>query len=79
MLDREQPDLFLFGGDNCCGHTHKNDGEAELCDIRLCFDASAGTRCYGDDSTRGCRIFDLSANEPGKILTRMVYKSEFGM
>ena len=63
----------------CCGHTHKNDGEAELCGIRLCFDASAGTRCYGDETTRGCRIFYLSADAPGKILTRMVHKSEFGI
>ena len=63
----------------CCGHTHRNDGEAELCGIRLCFDASAGTRCYGNDETRGCRIFDLSESEPDRILTRMVHKSEFGM
>lgn len=62
-----------------CGHTHRNDGEAELCGIRLCFDGSAGTRCYGDEATRGCRIFDLSEKDPGRIMTRMIRKSEYGL
>ncbi len=62
-----------------CGHTHQNDGETELCGIRLCYSASAGTRCYGDEATRGCRVFDIFEDEPEKPVTRMVHRSEFGL
>lgn len=55
-----------------CGHTHKNDFEAEYCGIRLCWDACVGYRCYGIDELRGGRIFEISANDPWNIRTEMI-------
>ena len=46
-----------------CGHTHRNDFEAEYCGIRLCWDACVGYRCYGNDNLRGGRLFEVR-NDP---------------
>ncbi len=60
----------------CCGHTHMNDFDAEYCGIRLCWDACAGYRCYGTDSLRGGRLFEISAADPWNIQTWMIHTQE---
>ncbi|MBR4942161.1 MAG: metallophosphoesterase [Clostridia bacterium] len=57
----------------CCGHTHMNDFEAELCGIRLCWDACAGYRCYGTDSIRGGRLFVIREDDPTTVETKMIH------
>ena len=59
-----------------CGHTHKNDFEAEYCGIKLCWDACAGYRCYGIDELRGGRLFEIRENDPWYIHTRMIHTNE---
>lgn len=59
-----------------CGHTHMNDFEAEYCGVRLCWDACAGYRCYGDDQRRGGRLFVVQEADPAHIQTEMLYTSE---
>ena len=56
-----------------CGHTHKNDFEAEYCGIRLCWDACAGYRCYGIDELRGGRLFTIHEDDPWNIETTMLH------
>ncbi|MBQ4354480.1 MAG: metallophosphoesterase [Clostridia bacterium] len=55
-----------------CGHTHRNDFEAEYCKIRLCWDACAGYRCYGVNERRGGRLFEIRADDPWNIITKMI-------
>lgn len=55
-----------------CGHTHMNDFEAEYCGIRLCWDACVGYRCYGIDSLRGGRLFEIKEEDPWNLQTTMV-------
>ena len=67
--------LLLQRGDVrtiACGHTHRNDFEAEYCGIRLCWDACAGYRCYGTDELRGGRLFLFRESDPGRPETRML-------
>lgn len=59
-----------------CAHTHLNDLEAEYCGIKLCWDACAGYRCYGDDAIRGGRLFEIRENDPWNISTRMIHTLE---
>jgi len=56
----------------CCGHTHHNDFEAVYCGIRLCWDACAGYSCYGTDTHRGGRIFDITEQDPWSVKTQMI-------
>ena len=56
-----------------CGHTHRNDFEAEYCGIRLCWDGCAGYRCYGTDELRGGRLFTVREDDPWHITTRMIH------
>lgn len=52
-----------------CGHTHRNNFSSELYGIKLCLDATAGFTCYGEDVSRGGRVFELSEENPDKIVT----------
>ncbi len=56
----------------CCGHTHRNDFDAEYCGIRLLWDACAGYRCYGIDAHRGGRLFTYCEDQPGVVTTQMI-------
>lgn len=56
-----------------CGHTHRNDFEAEYCGIRFCWDACAGYRCYGIDSLRGGRLFEVNEKDLWHLTTTMIY------
>ena len=60
----------------CCGHTHRNDFSSIYCGIQLCYDGCVGFSCYGDDNTRGGRIFEISEHDPWNIRTRMVHATE---
>lgn len=62
-----------------CGHTHRNDFEAEYCGIRLCWDACAGYRCYGIDSLRGGRLFEIREEDPWHLETRMIHTEKMIM
>ncbi len=67
--------LLLQRGDIkaiCCGHTHRNDFDAEYCGIRLLWDACVGYRCYGVDERRGGRLFVYHEDNPAVVDTRMV-------
>ena len=67
--------LLLQRGDIkalCCGHTHKNDFDAEYCGIRLLWDACVGYRCYGVDERRGGRLFIYNEDDPAKVNTTMI-------
>ena len=71
--------LLLQRGDikaMCCGHTHRNDFDAEYCGIRLCWDSAVGYRCYGDDEHRGGRLFVYHEDSPETIDTKMIYTLE---
>ncbi len=56
-----------------CAHTHNNDGEAQYCGIRVCWDACAGFRCYGTDELRGGRLFEIHDDDPDSFSTRMIH------
>jgi hypothetical protein len=67
--------LLLQRGDIraiCCGHTHRNDFDAEYCGIRLLWDACVGYRCYGVDERRGGRLFVYHEDDPTKVDTHMI-------
>ncbi len=67
--------LLLQRGDVkaiCCGHTHRNDFDAEYCGIRLLWDACAGYRCYGVDERRGGRLFVYREDDPTAVNTQMI-------
>lgn len=67
--------LLLQRGDIkgiCCGHTHRNDFEAEYCGIRLFWDACVGYRCYGVDERRGGRLFVFHEDHPENFESYMV-------
>ncbi len=67
--------LLLQRGDVkaiCCGHTHRNDFDAEYCGIRLLWDACVGYRCYGADERRGGRLFVYHEDDPWVVDTKMV-------
>lgn len=67
--------LLLQRGDVkaiCCGHTHRNDFDAEYCGIRLLWDACVGYRCYGVDERRGGRLFVYHEDDPSVVDTKMV-------
>ncbi|MBE6599230.1 MAG: hypothetical protein E7638_07300 [Ruminococcaceae bacterium] len=67
--------LLLQRGDIraiCCGHTHRNDFDAEYCGIRLLWDACVGYRCYGVDERRGGRLFVYREDDPTKVNTSMI-------
>lgn len=67
--------LLLQRGDIkavCCGHTHKNDFDAEYCGIRLLWDACVGYRCYGVDQRRGGRLFVYREDDPDAVTTQMI-------
>lgn len=55
-----------------CGHTHRNDFEAEVDGIRLFWDASVGYRCYGVDERRGGRLFIFNEKNPTEFKSRMI-------
>ena len=68
--------LLLQRGDVkalCCGHSHKNDFDAEYCGIRLLWDSCVGYRCYGEDERRGGRLFVYREDDPSKVETKMIY------
>lgn len=52
-----------------CGHTHRNNFSAELYGIKVCLDATAGFTCYGEDVSRGGRIFEIDQENPSNINT----------
>ena len=67
--------LLLQRGDVkaiCCGHTHRNDFDAEYCGIRLLWDACVGYRCYGVDERRGGRLFIYREDQPETVTTHMI-------
>ncbi len=67
--------LLLQRGDIkaiCCGHTHRNDFDAEYCGIRLLWDACVGYRCYGEDTRRGGRLFVYHRDDPALVETKMI-------
>ena len=67
--------LLLQRGDVkaiCCGHTHRNDFDAEYCGIRLLWDACVGYRCYGVDERRGGRLFLYREDAPDVVTTSMI-------
>ncbi|MBR6510457.1 MAG: metallophosphoesterase [Clostridia bacterium] len=71
--------LLLQRGDIkaiCCGHTHRNDFDAEYCGIRLCWDGAVGYRCYGVDERRGGRLFIYREDAPEVINTKMIHTLE---
>lgn len=62
-----------------CGHVHKNDFCGEYCGIKICFDGCVGyNECttYGDDETRGGRLFEINENDPWNIKTEMIYAKD---
>lgn len=61
----------------CCGHSHKNDYSAEYCGIKLCYDACVGYSAYGEESTRGARLFVINENEPEKFSTGMLHGKDY--
>ncbi|MBO4228887.1 MAG: metallophosphoesterase [Clostridia bacterium] len=67
--------LLLQRGDVravCCGHTHRNDFDADYCGIRLLWDACVGYRCYGVDERRGGRLFVYREDAPEEVTTSMI-------
>ena len=67
---------ILQRGDVCCiscAHTHRNNFEASFCGIKVCFDSTAGMTCYGEEETRGGRIFEIDENDPWHIVTYPYY------
>ena len=63
------------------GHDHNNTFDGVYCGIRMGFDGSAGYHAYGlgphdpggdRERLRGGRIFDIYADKPQEIRTRMV-------
>lgn len=71
--------MMLLRGDIkavCAGHSHKNDFESDFCGMKFCFDGCIGYTCYGEDSTRGGRIFDIDANDPSNITTKMIHMKD---
>lgn len=56
----------------CAGHTHMNTLHGTYCGVQLCFDGAAGCTCYGLESERGGRLFEISQEDPWNIQTRML-------
>lgn len=64
--------LLLQRGDVrciCAGHTHRNNFSADVYGINVCLDATAGWTCYGDDESRGGRVFEITEADPQNIKT----------
>ncbi len=52
-----------------CGHTHRNNFEASYCGIKMFFDSTAGLTCYGEEQTRGGRVFEINQNNTENIVS----------
>ncbi len=62
-----------------CGHAHENDFCGEYCGIKICFDGSVGYNkktSYGNDETRGGRLFEISQDAPWNIKTTMLHTKD---
>ena len=67
------------------GHDHNNTFDGTYCGIRMGYDGSAGYHAYGmgkydpsgdRERLRGGRIFDLRAEDPWKIETKMILAAD---
>lgn len=55
-----------------CGHDHKNDFSGVYCGIRLGFDGYLSYCACHVKELRGGRLFEISANAPDRIRTKMI-------
>ena len=55
-----------------CGHDHVNDFTGVYCGIMLGFDAFLSYHACHLNEMRGGRLFEISAEDPGKIETKML-------
>lgn len=55
-----------------CGHDHRNDFSGVYCGIRLGFDGYLSYCACHDEELRGGRLFEISADHPERIETRMI-------
>lgn len=62
-----------------CGHAHENDFCGELCGIKICFTGSVGYNpftTYGNDKTRGGRLFEIYEDDAWNVKTTMFHTNE---
>lgn len=72
-------DAFLECGDVLgvvSGHDHTNSFVVPYKGIDIINTPTAGMRSYGDNSTRGIRIFDINESDPAAYETRVVTYTE---
>ena len=60
-----------------CGHDHKNDFSGVYCGIRLGFDGYLSYCACHMEELRGGRLFEISADAPDQIHTKMVRVKDY--
>lgn len=55
-----------------CGHEHENNFCIEYCGIKLGYDGFLSYHACHNEDIRGCRVFDISADNPADIKTTTV-------
>lgn len=55
-----------------CGHDHRCDYSGVYCGIRLGFDGFMSYCACHDEEIRGGRLFEISADRPERIVTKMI-------
>ncbi len=60
----------------CVGHTHCNDLCGKYLGVILANDGTVSYSAYGDNNTRGGRVFDISEDNPSEIETFMIHTTD---